>query len=120
MARILAVDDSKMIRDLVKAVLSEQGHEVLSAADGVEAMDIARHNTVDLVLSDVHMPNMSGVSLVAKLRRLAGYESVPIVMVTTDQDDYKKKKVRSLGANGWLLKPFTQERLLNAVNKMLH
>ena len=120
MARILSVDDSKSIRDLITHILAQHNHEVITAADGLEAMRVARENdAVDLALIDVNMPNMSGVSLVSKLRRLDEYKYIPIIMVTTETDGYKKQKAKSVGATGWLSKPFTEERLLAAVEKTL-
>lgn len=118
MARILAVDDSKAIRDMISTILIDDGHDVVTAVDGVDALEKARNEVFELVLSDVNMPNMSGISLISKLRRLSGYEYVPIVMVTTENADYRKNKAKSLGATGWLVKPFTPERLLNAVAKL--
>ena len=79
----------------------------------------AGSTNVDLALVDVNMPNMNGLSLVTKLRKLEGYQYTPIVMVTTETDEYRKKKARSVGATGWLAKPFTAERLVGAVNKLL-
>jgi len=119
MARILSVDDSLTIRSMVKTFLEEEGFEVVSANDGVEAMKIAREQTFDLVLSDINMPNMNGISLVSKLRRLEDYAKVPILMLTTEDSDFKKNKAKSFGASGWLQKPFTQERLVGAVQKLL-
>jgi len=119
MAKILAVDDSMMIRNLVSTVLIQAGHEVVTAADGTEAIKIARDESFDLVLSDINMPEMNGISLVSKLRRLDHFKFTPIIMVTTEGGDYKKKKAKSFGATGWLLKPFDEKRLLAAVNKTL-
>lgn len=119
MATILTVDDSRVMRDMIKSVLESEGHTVLTASDGVEAMTVARHNKADLVLADINMPNMNGISLLGKLRHLEGYEYVPIVMVTTEAAEYKKTKSKSLGATGWLQKPFTPDRLLAAVKKLL-
>ncbi len=119
MARILSVDDSSTIRGMVKAILEDEGFEVVSANDGVEAMEIARQQTFDLVLSDINMPNMNGISLVSKLRRLDDYMDIPIIMLTTEDSDFKKKKAKNFGASGWLQKPFTPERLLGAVQKLL-
>ena len=119
MANILSVDDSRVIRDLMKSILEVEGHNVTVAEDGAEALKIARETAFDLVLSDINMPVMNGISLVSKLRRVEGYEFVPIIMVTTENDDYKKNKAKSFGATGWLVKPFTQERILAAVNKVL-
>jgi len=119
MARILSVDDSMMVRNLVKKTLEREGFEVVTANDGVEAMAFARENSVDLVLSDVNMPNMNGISLVSKLRRLDDYVDTPIIMLTTEDSDFKKSKAKNFGATGWLQKPFTPERLVGAVQKVL-
>ncbi len=119
MAHILAVDDQRVMRELVKSVLEGEGHQVLIAEDGVEAMSIARDNSFDLVLTDINMPNMNGISLVSKLRRLEAYASTPIIMLTTESADFKKDKAKRMGANGWLQKPFDPDRLIKAVNSTL-
>lgn len=119
MATILAVDDSSSIRNLIKRTLESEGYDVVMAEDGVDAMEIARSRTFDMVLTDINMPKMTGISLVSKLRRLEAYQDIPIVMVTTEDKDFKKQKAKTQGANGWLQKPFTQERLLNVVKVML-
>ncbi len=119
MAKILAVDDQKVMRELVRGVLEGDGHEVLLAEDGMQAMQFARDNAVDLVLSDINMPNMNGISLVSKLRRLDHYAETPIIMLTTESADFKKDKAKRMGANGWLQKPFDPKRLQKAVNTML-
>ena len=119
MATILAVDDQRMMRDLVKTVLESDGHTVLVAEDGVQAMTVARDQAADLVLSDINMPNMNGISLVSKLRRLDSYADVPIIMLTTESADFKKDKAKKMGANGWLQKPFDPPRLIKAVRSML-
>jgi two-component system chemotaxis response regulator CheY len=107
------------MREMVKSVLQLEGHEVWVAEDGVEALKFARENVVDVVLSDINMPNMNGISLVAKLRRVESYANTPIVMLTTESSDYKKGKAKTMGADGWLQKPFDPERLIKAVNVML-
>jgi two-component system chemotaxis response regulator CheY len=118
MAKILSVDDSKLIRDMVSTVLRSEGHEVMTAEDGLQGMELARQHTFDLVLADINMPVMNGIDMVAKMRELEGYEFTPIVMMTTETSNYKKEKAKSIGASGWLAKPFTPERLLKAVNKL--
>lgn len=119
MALILTVDDSKVIRDLVAAVLIENGHEVVTANDGIEGLEASRNQQFDMILSDINMPNMTGISMVSKVRRLEGYEYVPIVMLTTESSDFKKSKAKNMGATGWLQKPFDPERLMKAVNKLI-
>lgn len=118
MARILIVDDSKVIRELVEAVLIENGHEVKTAEDGVQGLDATRNEQFDMILSDINMPNMTGISMVSKVRRVLGYEYIPIIMLTTESSSFKKDKARKMGATGWLQKPFDPERLMKAVNKL--
>jgi len=119
MKTILAVDDSASMREMVKFTLSEAGYEVLEAADGVEALELANKQLVDAVIADVHMPNMDGVSLVGELRSLKGYKFVPILMLTTDSNTDLKKQAAANGATGWLVKPFSPDRLLATVKRVL-
>jgi len=120
MAEILAVDDSRAILSMISQILQNAGHTVHAMPSGAEALEFARSQAVDLVLSDVNMPEMSGISLVAKLRRLPEYTTIPVLMVTTETADYKKQKSKTMGANGWVQKPFTEESLLAATDKMLN
>ena len=119
MAMVLAVDDQKVMRDLVKTVLEAEGHQVTTAEDGVQALELAREHHFDMVLSDINMPNMNGISLVSKLRRLDHFEDIPIIMLTTESSDFKKDKSKKMGANGWLQKPFYPPRLVKAVTVTL-
>lgn len=119
MAKILTVDDSKVIRELVEAVLIENGHEVTTADDGAQGLDASRNQQFDMILSDINMPIMTGISMVSKIRRLPGYEHVPIIMLTTESSDFKKDKAKNMGATGWLQKPFDPDRLMKAVNKLV-
>ena len=98
MAQILAVDDQQVMRNLVKTVLSAEGHEVTTAEDGVVALALARDNEYDIVLSDINMPNMNGISLVSKLRRLPHFKNTPILMLTTESSDFKKDKSKKIEA----------------------
>ncbi|MDH5545829.1 MAG: response regulator [Gammaproteobacteria bacterium] len=118
MAKILTIDDSVTMCKMIEKILQSHGHEVVIADSPRKALDIARDQTFDLILCDVNMPEMSGISLVSKLRRLAGYNFTPIIMVTTEGSDYKKEKARSTGATGWLQKPVTEDRLIKAVQKL--
>ena len=120
MANILAVDDQTSIRQLVKYILELDGHDITLAQDGQEALDMARDQQFDLVISDVNMPGMTGINMVSKIRRMDEYQGTPILMLTTETSDYKKSKARSSGASGWLSKPFEPARLSKAVSKLLH
>lgn len=119
MKRVLAVDDSVMMRELVTATLKSAGYEVDTAEDGNRAYDVAQGKQFDLVLSDVNMPSMDGIGLVARLRACPAYRLVPIVMLTTESSAEIKAKARTAGATGWIVKPFDPERLLNAVARVL-
>lgn len=119
MAKILAVDDALTIREVIKGILSLEGHAVDVAEDGVVALNMARNNEYDIILSDVNMPNMGGISLLNKLRGMEQYKSTPILMITTEGAGYKKDKAKATGASGWLEKPFDPPRLVNAVESLL-
>ena len=119
MANILAVDDMRSMRDLVKSVLEKRGHSVTTHNDGTSALAFARSSKVDLVISDINMPGMDGIALVEALRGLPGYRKTPILMLTTEDAQDKKNQARAAGANGWIQKPFNPDRLVNAVDKTL-
>ncbi|MGE0583099.1 MAG: response regulator [Steroidobacteraceae bacterium] len=119
MARILAVDDSAAMRQMVGVTLKAAGHDVLDASDGDEALALARKSPADLVITDVNMPNMDGLSLVRALRQLPQYRLTPILVLTTEASPEKKSEGKAAGATGWVVKPFNPERLVAAVGKCL-
>jgi len=119
MAKILAVDDSASLRQMVSFTLRQAGHEVVEAADGVEALDLARTAAADLVISDVNMPRMDGISLVRELRGMPEYKFTPILLLTTESSDDKKQEGKAAGATGWLVKPFDPEALLTTIKRVL-
>ncbi|MGH1371902.1 MAG: response regulator [Cellvibrionaceae bacterium] len=119
MAKILAVDDSASMRQMVSFTLKGAGHDVTEACDGVEALAIAKGKSVDLVISDVNMPNMDGIALIAELRKLASYRFTPILMLTTESSTDKKMQGKSAGATGWIVKPFNPDQLLATIKKVL-
>jgi len=119
MHSILAVDDSASMRQMVAFTLKGAGYNVIEAADGQEALDKARGETVDLVLTDQNMPRMDGITLVQNLRGLATYASTPILILTTESSDEMKQKGRAAGATGWLVKPFDPSKLLDVVRKVI-
>jgi two-component system chemotaxis response regulator CheY len=118
-ATILTVDDSASMRQMVSFTLKRAGYTVVEAADGVEALNYARTSAVDLVLTDVNMPNMDGISLVRELRQLEAYKFVPMLMLTTESGQDKKMLGKAAGATGWLVKPFNPEKLLATIEKVL-
>ncbi|MBS0378602.1 MAG: response regulator [Proteobacteria bacterium] len=120
MARIMAVDDSATMRQMVGLTLQAAGHEVLTASDGDMALEVLRDSEpVDLVITDVNMPRMDGITLVRELRRLPQYRGVPLLVLTTEASSEKKHAGREAGATGWLVKPFNPEKLLSTIEKVL-
>lgn len=120
MARILAVDDSPSMRQMVGATLASAGYEVLTATDGEDALRVARSEVdIDLVITDVNMPNRDGISLVRELRRLPQYKGVPLLILTTEAGAEKKMAGKQAGATGWIVKPFNPDSLLATVAKVL-
>ncbi|MDF1588165.1 MAG: response regulator [Gammaproteobacteria bacterium] len=119
MANILAVDDSASMRQMVAFTLKGAGHAVTDAVDGKQALDLAGTQTFDLVLTDVNMPVMDGITLTKELRALTDYRFTPILILTTEAGMEKKQQGRAAGATGWLVKPFNPEQLLATVRKVL-
>ncbi len=120
MTRILAVDDSPSMRKMVGTTLASAGYEVLSACDGREALELAKATEgVDLVITDVNMPNMDGITLVRELRQLPGYRGIPLLVLTTEASTAKKMEGKAAGATGWVVKPFSPERLLATIAKIV-
>ncbi|EWH08702.1 response regulator receiver domain-containing protein [Catenovulum agarivorans DS-2] len=119
MKKILAVDDSASMRQMVSFTLQRAGYKVTEAKDGVEALGIAKNETFDLVLSDVNMPNMDGISLIRELRTLPEYKFVPLLMLTTESGLDKKTEGKQAGATGWIVKPFNPDQLIATLGKVL-
>jgi two-component system, chemotaxis family, chemotaxis protein CheY len=119
MAKILAVDDSASMRGMVAFTLRSAGYEVAEAENGQLALDTASASRFDLVLADVNMPVMDGISMVRELRTRAEYKGVPILMLTTESNTDKKMEGKAAGATGWLVKPFDPEQLLATVKRVL-
>jgi two-component system, chemotaxis family, chemotaxis protein CheY len=117
--KILTVDDSASMRQMVSFTLQGAGYEVAQACDGVEALEMARLSTVDLVLTDVHMPRMDGITLVRELRALLSYKFVPMLILTTESSQEKKMDGKSAGATGWIVKPFNPPQLLATVSRVI-
>ncbi len=116
---ILSVDDSASIRQMVKITLAGAGYGVVEACDGAEALSKAKATAMSMVVTDLNMPNMDGLVLIRELRKLPQYRGVPIIFLTTESDEEKKKEAKAAGATGWITKPFKQEQLLAVVKKVI-
>ncbi|MDO8413892.1 MAG: response regulator [Gallionellaceae bacterium] len=116
--RVLSVDDSGSIRQMVTFTLKGAGYEVIEAVDGQDALEKAKLNTVDVVLTDQNMPRMDGLTLIKNLRAMPAYSTVPILMLTTESGEAMKKQGKLVGATGWLVKPFGPQKLLEVMKKV--
>lgn len=118
--KLLIVDDSTMLRDMLSYALNEGGYtDVIEAVDGIDGLNKAKETVYDLIITDVNMPNMDGITLVAELRKLPQYATAPILVLTTERGDEMKAKGKASGATGWIVKPFVPDQLLKAVNIVL-
>ena len=117
---VLVVDDSVSMRQMVSFTLSGAGFEVVEAGDGKEAVDKLNGGAQpNLVITDLNMPNMDGISLIKAVRGMASHKFTPILMLTTESSDDKKKEGQSAGATGCIVKPFNPEQMLATINKVL-
>ncbi|MDE3226574.1 MAG: response regulator, partial [Nitrospirota bacterium] len=104
---------------MVGITLTGAGHHVEQAADGVQALQIAERQKFDLVITDVNMPNMDGISFVKEVKKLPNYKFTPIIMLTTESQEAKKQEGQAAGAKAWVVKPFKPEQMLTAVSKLI-
>jgi two-component system chemotaxis response regulator CheY len=116
--RAMTVDDSKTMRDMVAFTLRGAGYTVTAAEDGKQALTMLATNPVDVVITDLNMPVMDGVALIRALRADPKYRALPILMLTTESDSNKKSEGRSAGATGWIVKPFSPDKLIEVVNRV--
>ena len=119
MSKILAVDDSASMRQMVAFTLKGAGYDVVEAADGAKALQAAKGDAFNLVISDVNMPVMDGITLIKELRTLANYKFTPILMLTTESGPEKKQEGKAAGATGWIVKPFNPDQLISTVKRVL-
>jgi len=119
MANILIVDDASLIRSVAKKAAMEAGHDVVVAEDGQKGLEALNFTKFDLIFSDVNMPVMGGLEMVANIKKMEDYKFTPIVMLTTESNPDLKAQGKELGVKAWLLKPFNKEKFLTAVEKLL-
>lgn len=116
---ILIVDDSESIREVVNFTLEMAGHNVVKAINGKDALFQLNDNKVDMIITDLHMPEMDGISFIKAVRQNEIYKAVPILFLTTDSQQDKKNEAKLAGATGWIVKPFAPDKLLAAVSKLI-
>ncbi|KAF0189452.1 MAG: two-component system chemotaxis family response regulator [Desulfobulbaceae bacterium] len=117
--KIMTVDDSASVRQMVSFTLKGAGYEVMEGCDGKDALAKLSAGKVDMVITDLNMPNMNGIELIKALRANPAYKFVPIVLLTTESQDTKKQEGKAAGATGWIVKPFKPEQLLSVIKKVL-
>lgn len=116
---ILTVDDSASIRQMVAFTLKNEGYQVVEAVDGVDALSKLKQQPADMVLTDLHMPNMNGIELIKQVRSDPSFRFIPIIFLTTESQAEKKQEGKAAGATGWIVKPFKPEQLVGVVKKVL-
>lgn len=116
---IMVIDDSASIRQVVNIVLKNGGYEVIEACDGVDAMKKLYGQKVNLVICDVNMPNMDGITFVKNMKTSVSHRFTPVIMLTTESQESKKQEGRQAGAKAWFTKPFKPEMMLEAVSKLM-
>ena len=116
---ILIVDDSLSMRQLVKMTLTGAGHQVIEAVDGKDALTKLNGQKINLIISDVNMPNMDGITFLKNVKQLPAYKFTPVIMLTTEAGEAKKEEGRAAGAKAWVVKPFQPAQMLTAVSKLI-
>jgi len=120
MAQILVVDDSATVRNEVSSFLQQQGLNIETAVDGKDGLDKLKRDTgIKLVISDVNMPNMDGLTMVEKLRNEVGNKAVNVIMLTTESDPRMKERGKAAGVKGWIVKPFNGNAVIGGIKKLV-
>jgi len=113
--RILAVDDSRTMRDMLTFTLTSAGMEVVTAEDGLHGLDVLAAITPDAIISDINMPRLDGFGFIEAVRRIDRMRAVPILVLTTESAPELKTRARNAGATGWIVKPFDPEKLVRSI-----
>jgi two-component system chemotaxis response regulator CheY len=116
--RIMTIDDSKTMRDMLMLTLADAGYDVLQAVDGQDGLDKLAGERVDVVITDINMPKMDGYEVIRQLRKNPAFRSTPILVLTTESEIEKRSLAREAGATGWMVKPFDPDRLIETVRKV--
>ncbi|MCF8880098.1 response regulator [Hyphobacterium sp. SN044] len=115
---VLTVDDSRTMREMLRAALDTAGFRVIQAEDGVDGLDRLEEEMPDVIITDINMPRLDGFGFIESVRGDERYRGVPILVLTTESEPAKKMRARDAGATGWIVKPFDPERLVDAVRRV--
>lgn len=116
---ILVVDDSASLRQIVAIALKGAGYDVIEGCDGVDGLAKLDGTKIHLIVSDVNMPNMDGLTMVQKIKQMPAYKFTPIIMLTTEAGADKKDIGKAAGVKAWMVKPFKPDQMINAVSKLI-
>ena len=117
--KILIVDDSAAIRQSISFILRQEGYDTVEAQDGLEALTmLGSVGALDLIITDVNMPNLDGIGFIKKAREIQAYKFTPILVLTTESQGSKMNEGKEAGATGWIVKPFNADKLLGIVRKV--
>lgn len=117
--QVLIVDDSPSIRSIVKLTLTNAGYSVIEACDGQDAINKLEGQKVHLIVSDVNMPNMDGITFVKTIKQNPEYKFTPVLMLTTESETSRKLEGKAAGAKAWLVKPFQPPKFLSTISKLI-
>jgi|TARA_B110000908_G_C10131045_1_gene392205 two-component system chemotaxis response regulator CheY len=115
----MIVDDSTSVRQLVSMALKSQNYDVIEACDGMDALSKLTGSKINLIISDINMPRMDGITFVKELKKNPSYKFTPVIMLTTETQEGKKQEAQAAGAKAWIVKPFKPEQMLSAVAKLI-
>ena len=116
--RILTIDDSRTMRDMLMVTLAEAGFDVIQGVDGQDGLDTLGDDRVDVVITDINMPKMDGYEVIRNLRRNPVHKATPVLVLTTESDAEKRNLARQAGATGWMVKPFDPAQLVATIRKV--
>lgn len=116
---IMIVDDSPSLRQAVVIALKGAGYDVIEAGDGKQGLEQLDGRKVNLIISDINMPNMDGITMVTEIKRMPAYKFTPIIMLTTEAGADMKEKGKAAGVKAWVVKPFKPDQMLDAVAKLM-
>ncbi len=116
---IMIIDDSATLRQVVAVTLKKAGYDVIEANDGKDALNKLTGQKVNLIICDVNMPNMDGITFLKEIKNKPNYKFTPVIMLTTESQEAKKQEGRAAGAKAWVVKPFKPEQMLAAIEKLI-
>ena len=116
---VLAVDDSRTMRDMINLALTSEGFEVVLAEDGQQGLEVLEAADPDVIITDINMPRLDGFGFIDAVRDQEEWRHTPILVLTTESSQELKNKARGVGATGWIVKPFAQEKLVRALRMVV-